>query len=103
LSAANEKPAPTDVPGAIPASDDVVAALHARLEEALFERDLARSVQLRFDEEKSRLEHRIALLQSDRSALRKRLDERERYVAAIHASLAWRAIQWLRGLVGRRW
>jgi ABC-type phosphate transport system auxiliary subunit len=77
--------------------------LRTQVEAALFERDLARSVQRRFDEERSRLEHRIALLQSDRAALRKRLDERERYVAAIHASLAWRTIQCLRGLVGRRW
>ena len=103
MSTAHEKPAPTDAPGALPASDDSIAALEARLETATFERDLARSVQGRFDEERGRLEHRIALLMSDRSALRKRLDERERYLAAIHASAAWRAIQWLRGLVGRRW
>lgn len=103
MSTVNEKPVPTEAPETLPASDDAAAALNARLEAALFERDLARNVQRRFDEERSRLEHRIALLQSDRSALRKRLDERERYVAAIHASAAWRAVQWLRGLVGRRW
>ncbi len=103
MSNIHEKHAPTGEAGTLPASEGDVATLKARLDAALFERDLARSVQGRFDEERSRLEHRITLLQSDRSALRKRLEERERYVAAIHASAAWRAIQWLRSLVGRRW
>lgn len=73
------------------------------LEAALFERDIARRIRGRLETEIRRLHHHISLVEADRSALRQRLDERERYVAAIHSSSGWRLLQWGRGLFGRRW
>ena len=68
-----------------------------------FERDVALKAQGRLEKELRRLERRLAELESERSALRTRLEERERYLAAIRSSLPWRLVQLLRGLVGRRW
>jgi predicted nuclease with TOPRIM domain len=77
--------------------------LLVRLEEAQFEVELAREARRRLGAEVHRLEARLAAAASERESLRGRLEERERYVSAVHASAAWRLIQSLRGLVGRRW
>jgi len=79
-------------------SDAGVELLHAR-----FERDLAVKSQERLEKELRRLERRLAEVEAERTALRTRLDERERYLAAIRASRPWKVIQLLRSLVGRRW
>ncbi|KAA0252442.1 MAG: hypothetical protein EDX89_18465 [Acidobacteria bacterium] len=73
------------------------------LEQALFERDVARRIRGRLETEIRRLHHHISLVEADRGALRQRLEERERYVAALHSSVGWKLLQWARGLVGRRW
>lgn len=88
-----------------PGRRDAVAGARPEpdLEEALFERDLARRIRGRLETEIRRLHHHINLVEADREALRQRLEERERYVSAIHASRGWRFLQWGRGLFGRRW
>lgn len=53
--------------------------------------------------ELSQAEKRLGESNSECESLRSRLDQRERTVAAIHASLAWRLVQAVRGLFGRRW
>ena len=77
--------------------------LAVRLEEARFEVELAHEARRRLEAEVHRLEARLAAAASERESLRGRLDERERYVSAIHGSAAWRLIQAIRGLFGRRW
>ncbi len=77
--------------------------ISARVERAQHERDLARAAQTRLEEEVQRLAYRVAELEADRVALKNRTDEAEAYVAAVKASTPWRVIQWLRGLVGRKW
>ena len=79
------------------------APLSPDVAEALFERDIARRIRGRLETEIRRLHHHISLVEADRNALRQRLEERERYVAAIHSSSGWRLLQWGRGLFGRRW
>ena len=54
------------------------------------------------EDEARRPAYRIAELEAPR-ALKNRTEEAEAYVAAVKASLPWRIIQWLRGLVGRKW
>ncbi len=78
-------------------------AVRRRVEALEFELELARRASARLDEEIRRLGHHVAAVEADRNALRNRLDERERSLDAIRRSSAWRAVQWLRGLVGRRW
>jgi Skp family chaperone for outer membrane proteins len=73
------------------------------LQTTLFERDLARRIQKRLETEIQRLQNHVAAIEADRNALRQRLDERERYLGALHASRGWRILQALRGLFGRRW
>lgn len=84
-------------------SDDDDAGLRSRLEQALFDLEMARAIQGRLEADRAQLGQRIAALEADRSALRKRIDERQSYIEAINASAAWRAVQWLRGLFGRKW
>jgi len=73
------------------------------LSEVRFERDLALKVQQRLAKELERAGRRLAEVEAERAALRSRLEERERYLAAVRASRPWRVVQFLRGLVGRRW
>ena len=75
----------------------------ARVEKARHEREMALAAQRRLEDEVSRLAYRVAELEADRVALKNRTEEAEAYVAAVKASTPWRAIQWLRGLVGRKW
>lgn len=79
------------------------AELEVRLAEALAERDLAREVRKRAEEEARRLERELANARADVSAVLARLSERESYVRNLHASSGWKALQALRGLFGRRW
>lgn len=87
------------IPEAAPAPE----ALELRIEALEFELQLSRRIQDRLESEIQRLHHHIAALEADRASIRNRLDERERYVAGVHASVGWKALQWVRGLVGRRW
>jgi chromosome segregation ATPase len=80
-----------------------LAQVRVRLEEQTFAGEQARLVIERLQSEIRKVEHRFIESETLRASLRNRLDERERYIGAIHASRAWKGIQWLRGLVGRRW
>lgn len=84
-------------------SDDADAGTRSRLEQALFDLEMARSVQARLEDDRAQLGHRIAALEADRGSLRKRIDERQRYIDAIHSSVAWIVIQKIRALFGRKW
>lgn len=92
---------------AIPTTDaETIAQLalaRVRLEEQTFAAEQARQVIDRLQSEIRRIEHRFVESETLRASLRNRLDERERYIGAIHASRAWKGTQWLRGLLGRRW
>ena len=77
--------------------------ISARVEKARHEREMALAAAKRLEDEVQRLSYRVAELESDRVALKSRTEEAEAYVAAVKASAPWRAIQWLRGLVGRKW
>ena len=80
--------------------DDWVSA---RVEKARHEREMALAAVKRLENDVRRLEYRNAELETDRVALKNRTEEAESYVAAVKASLPWRVIQSLRGLVGRKW
>ena len=80
-----------------------LAALEVRLREALAERDLARAARRNAGEEFRRLRQELALSKQDLAAVRERLNERETYIRNLHGSAGWKALQWLRGLFGRRW
>ena len=75
----------------------------ARVEKARHEREMALPAARRLEDEVQRLAYRIAELETDRVALKNRTEEAEAYVAAVKASLPWRVIQSLRGLMGRKW
>ena len=92
----------TTPPSAPPSGLDNAEA-QARLEQALFDLEMARSVQARLEDDRAQLGHRIAALEADRASLRKRIDERQRYIDAIHSSVAWIVIQKIRALFGRKW
>ena len=77
--------------------------ISARVEKARHEREMALAAVRRLENEVQRLSYRVAELESDRVALKNRTEEAEAYVAAVKTSAPWRAIQWLRGLVGRKW
>ena len=79
------------------------ARLSVRLEALVFDVDLACKIRARLESELRRMEQQNANLEVERTSLRNRLDERERYVSAVHASFAWRLTQAMRGLFGRRW
>ncbi|MGA7989838.1 MAG: hypothetical protein WCC53_00235 [Thermoanaerobaculia bacterium] len=85
--------------GRVP-EDDWVSA---RVERARHEREMALAAVSRLEGEVRRLGYRVAELEADRVALNNRTVEAEAYVAAVKASLPWRVIQSLRGLVGRKW
>jgi predicted nucleic acid-binding Zn-ribbon protein len=87
---------------AVPSLEDL-ARLEVRLEELQFELSLTQEARMRLEQEVRRLEQRLAARGAEGAALKSRLGERERYVAAIHTSLAWRLIEAIRGLLGRRW
>ncbi len=80
-----------------------LAQAQVRLDEQTFAVEQARHVIERLQSEIRRVEHRFVESETLRASLRNRLDERERYIVAIHASNAWKAAQWLRGVMGRRW
>lgn len=75
----------------------------ARVEKARHEREIALAALKRFEGEVTRLTYRVAELEADRVALKNRTEEAEAYVSAVKTSTPWRAIQWIRGLVGRKW
>lgn len=77
--------------------------ISARVEKARHDREMALATVKRLEDEIRRLEYRVAELEADRVALRNRTEEAESYVSAVKTSAPWRAIQWLRGLVGREW
>ena len=77
--------------------------ISARVEKARHEREMALAAVRRLEDEVQRLSYRVAELESDRVALKNRTEEAEAYVAAVKTSAPWRTIQWLRGLVGRKW
>lgn len=95
----------TTNPSSTPAPEDEgsLARLEVRLDEVIFERDLARQTVKRLERETRQMERQVAQLRSEETALRNRLDERERYVAALHGSRGWKLLQALRGVFGRRW
>jgi hypothetical protein len=75
----------------------------ARVEKARYEREMALAAAKRLEDEVQRLAYRVAELEAGGVALKNRTEEAEAYVAAVKASLPWRVIQSLRGLVGRKW
>lgn len=77
--------------------------ISARVESAWHEREMALAGVNRLEDEVKKLTYRIAELEADRVALKNRTEEAEAYVTAVKTSAPWRAIQWLRGLVGRQW
>lgn len=77
--------------------------ISARVERARHETEMALAAQRRLEDEVGRLTYRVAELEADRVALKNRTEEAEAYVAAVKASAPWRVIQWMRGLVGRKW
>lgn len=77
--------------------------ISARVEKVRHEREMALAAVSRLEAEVKRLAYRVAELEADRVALKNRTEEAEAYVAAVKTSAPWRAIQWLRGLVGRKW
>jgi len=87
------------VSGHVPGEDWV----SARVEKARHEREMALAAVSRLEDEVRRLAYRVAELESGHVALRSRTEEAEAYVAAVRTSKPWRAIQWLRGLMGRKW
>ncbi|MEO6326413.1 MAG: hypothetical protein ABIT01_16305 [Thermoanaerobaculia bacterium] len=100
-----ENRAVTEAPDAlaIPFEEESRARLAVRLEGLKFDLELAGRVRIRLEAELRRQEQQYANLEVERDSLRHRLDERQRYVAAIHASGAWKLVQGVRGLFGRRW
>jgi chromosome segregation ATPase len=80
-----------------------LAELEVRLHEAIAERDLARGARRNAEAEIRRLRQELTLSKLDLAAVRERLNERETYVRNLHGSASWKALQWLRGLFGRRW
>ena len=80
-----------------------LARLQARLDAAIFDRDLALERERRALGEGRRLELRLSDSQAEITALRSRVEERERYLGAIHSSLGWRLLQRFREFLGRRW
>ena len=94
-------PAPSEARSAL--SLEELAGVEVRLEEARFEVKLARETNARLEQEVRRLEQRLASRNAESAALKSRLAERDRYVAAIHTSTAWKLIEGVRGLLGRRW
>ncbi len=75
----------------------------ARVEELEYELSLSRQLRRRLEEERRRLDAHLAAAEADRAHLLSVLAQREAYVDAIHRSVAWRAAQALRRLVGRTW
>lgn len=98
-SAPLQKAPPEDLAGA----EETLARQSVRIENALFEAKLAARSRLRVEAELRAVERRAAELEADRNALHRRVDEMNRYIHAVDSSRAWRAIQFFRGLVGRRW
>lgn len=90
-------------PEAAPGREDELARLQVRLSEAEFERDLARQNAGRLADEIRLLEQRLADSAADQASLKSQLDERAVYVDALHKSIGWRALETVRGLLGRRW
>ena len=80
--------------------DDWVSA---RVEKARHEREIALAAARRLEDEVRRLTYRVAELESGCVAQKNRAQEAEAYIAAVKASLPWRIVQSLRGLVGRKW
>ena len=78
-------------------------ALSVIVEALEFDVELARRIRARLEGELRRVQQHNSSLEAERASLYSRLAERERFLSAIHASSAWKLIQSLRGLVGRRW
>jgi hypothetical protein len=83
------------------ASAETLGRLAARVAQAEFERDLARTIQRRLEGELRRLESRVGVLEGERANLRAQLDERDRLLGVIFRSRSWRIAQRLRRLLGR--
>jgi septal ring factor EnvC (AmiA/AmiB activator) len=101
LAAEHATTNPTSTPA--PEGEASLARLEVRLDEATFERDLARQTVKRLEREMRQMEHQVAQARSEEVGLRSRLDERERYIAALHGSKGWRLLQGVRRVFGRRW
>jgi septal ring factor EnvC (AmiA/AmiB activator) len=101
LAAEHATTNPTGTPA--PEGEASLARLEVRLDEVTFERDLARQTVKRLEREMRQMEHQVAQARSEEVALRSRLDERERYIAALHGSKGWRLLQGVRHVFGRRW
>ena len=75
----------------------------ARVEALEHELALSRAIRKRLGAEVGRAEARATTLETEVGSLRGVLAERERYIAAIEASVVWRLAQALRRLAGRAW
>ena len=53
--------------------------------------------------EQARLEAQLATVLEDRASWRRRTEELDSFVTNLQASAGWRALQAVRGLVGRKW
>lgn len=94
-------PAPAGDPG--PPSLEELVGVEVRLEEARFELKLAQEANARLEQEVRRLEQRLAARNAENTSLRSQLEEKDRYIAAIRTSTGWKALQALRGVLGRQW
>jgi hypothetical protein len=77
--------------------------ISARVEKARHEREMALAAVRRLEAEVAGLAYRVAELEAGRAALGNRAEVAEAYVSAVKMSKPWRVVQWLRGLVGRKW
>ena len=94
---------PTANPEPLPGPARSRFAPQARIEALEYELTLAQELLRRTDEERHRLNARLAAAEAERVHLHAVLTQREAYVAAIHRSVVWRTAQSLRRLVGRAW
>ncbi|MEO8056198.1 MAG: hypothetical protein ABI768_13650 [Acidobacteriota bacterium] len=75
----------------------------ARVEAARHDREMALAAARRLEDEVKTLSYRVAELEAGRVALKSRAEEAEAWMTAVRGSAPWRVIQWMRGLVGRKW
>jgi chromosome segregation ATPase len=75
----------------------------SHLETLEYDLALSREIRRRLEAETRRLEAHTAALESEVGHLRTVVQERERYLDAIHRSVVWRLAQAVRRPIGRAW
>ncbi len=85
------------------ACQERLARVEVLLEAARFDCQVERLSRSQLEKEVRRLECHVAAVESDRDAMRTRLEHELAFVRAVRASLPWRLAQLVRGVLGRRW